>query len=61
MGDAAHCHLPTSANGACQAVEDAATVAICLEKVRQYLSSVSGSETDLLSHLLTLIHSRKEM
>ncbi|CAG9945196.1 unnamed protein product [Clonostachys rosea f. rosea IK726] len=32
MGDAAHCHLPTSANGACQAVEDAATVAICLEK-----------------------------
>ncbi|KAF7541973.1 hypothetical protein G7Z17_g11848 [Cylindrodendrum hubeiense] len=32
MGDAAHCHLPTSANGACQAVEDAATIAICLEK-----------------------------
>lgn len=32
MGDAAHCHLPTSAQGACQAVEDAVTVAICLEK-----------------------------
>ncbi|KAJ5382630.1 salicylate hydroxylase [Penicillium concentricum] len=32
LGDAAHCHLPTSANGACQAVEDAATMAICLEK-----------------------------
>lgn len=32
MGDAAHCHLPTSAQGACQAVEDAVTVAICLQK-----------------------------
>ncbi|KAF0324936.1 FAD binding domain protein [Colletotrichum asianum] len=32
MGDAAHCHLPTSAQGACQAVEDAAVVAMCLEK-----------------------------
>lgn len=34
MGDAAHCHLPTSANGACQAVEDAATVAVCLERAQ---------------------------
>lgn len=34
MGDAAHCHLPTSAQGACQAVEDAATVAICLQKAK---------------------------
>lgn len=25
LGDAAHCHLPTSAQGACQAVEDAVT------------------------------------
>jgi 2-polyprenyl-6-methoxyphenol hydroxylase-like FAD-dependent oxidoreductase len=32
MGDAAHCHLPTSAQGACQAVEDAVTVAMCLQK-----------------------------
>ncbi|EHY55034.1 hypothetical protein HRR83_005713 [Exophiala dermatitidis] len=32
MGDAAHCHLPTSAQGACQAVEDAVTFAVCLEK-----------------------------
>ncbi|KAJ5780205.1 salicylate hydroxylase [Penicillium paradoxum] len=32
MGDAAHCHLPTSGQGACQAVEDAATVAVCLQK-----------------------------
>ncbi|KAF4828951.1 FAD-dependent monooxygenase roqM [Colletotrichum tropicale] len=32
LGDAAHCHLPTSAQGACQAVEDAAVVAMCLEK-----------------------------
>ncbi|KAI1079802.1 salicylate hydroxylase [Whalleya microplaca] len=34
LGDAAHCHLPTSAQGACMAVEDAATVAICLEKAK---------------------------
>lgn len=32
MGDAAHCHLPTSAQGACMAVEDAVTMAVCLEK-----------------------------
>ncbi|KAJ6186504.1 salicylate hydroxylase [Penicillium mononematosum] len=32
MGDAAHCHLPTSAQGACQAVEDAVVMANCLEK-----------------------------
>ncbi|KAH8894024.1 salicylate hydroxylase [Thozetella sp. PMI_491] len=32
MGDAAHCHLPTSAQGACQAVEDAVAVAMCLQK-----------------------------
>lgn len=29
MGDAAHCHLPTSAQGACQAVEDA----VCMVKL----------------------------
>jgi len=34
LGDAAHCHLPTSAQGACQAVEDAAVVALCLEKAQ---------------------------
>ncbi|KAJ5213535.1 Asperlicin C monooxygenase [Penicillium cf. viridicatum] len=32
LGDAAHCHLPTSAQGACQAVEDAVTAAMCLQK-----------------------------
>lgn len=32
LGDAAHTHLPTSAQGACQAVEDAATAAMCLQK-----------------------------
>ncbi|GAA5821892.1 hypothetical protein JCM3770_002648 [Rhodotorula araucariae] len=31
LGDSAHPHLPTSAQGASQAVEDAATLAICLE------------------------------
>ena len=32
IGDAAHCHLPTSGQGACMAVEDGITVAICLQK-----------------------------
>ncbi|KAK5216001.1 hypothetical protein LTR96_011014 [Exophiala xenobiotica] len=32
IGDAAHTHLPTSAQGASQAMEDAVTFAICLEK-----------------------------
>lgn len=32
LGDAAHCHLPTSAQGACQAVEDAVTAAMCLQR-----------------------------
>lgn len=34
MGDAAHWHLPTSAQGACMAVEDAAAMAICLQKAK---------------------------
>lgn len=34
IGDAAHCHLPTSSQGACQAVEDAATIAICLANAK---------------------------
>lgn len=34
LGDAAHCHLPTSGQGACQAVEDAVTVAICLQRAQ---------------------------
>ncbi|KAK7424574.1 hypothetical protein QQZ08_008584 [Neonectria magnoliae] len=34
IGDAAHCHLPTSSQGACQAVEDAAVMAICLDKAK---------------------------
>ncbi len=32
IGDAAHCHLPTSAQGGCQAVEDGVVLAVCLEK-----------------------------
>lgn len=32
IGDAAHCHLPTSAQGACQAVEDGVVLAVCLER-----------------------------
>ncbi|KAF4539591.1 FAD binding domain containing protein [Lasiodiplodia theobromae] len=32
IGDAAHCHLPTSAQGACQAVEDGVVLAVCLDK-----------------------------
>jgi 2-polyprenyl-6-methoxyphenol hydroxylase-like FAD-dependent oxidoreductase len=30
IGDAAHCHLPTSAQGGSQAMEDATTTAICI-------------------------------
>lgn len=32
IGDAAHCHLPTSGQGGSQAMEDGITVAICLQK-----------------------------
>lgn len=32
IGDAAHCHLPTSAQGGCQAIEDAVALAVSLEK-----------------------------
>lgn len=34
IGDAAHTHLPTSAQGACQAVEDAVVAAMCLQKAK---------------------------
>lgn len=34
IGDAAHCHLPTSAQGGCQAVEDGVALAVCLEKAK---------------------------
>ncbi|KAL1637013.1 hypothetical protein SLS58_009539 [Diplodia intermedia] len=34
IGDAAHCHLPTSAQGACQAVEDGVVLAVCLGKAK---------------------------
>lgn len=34
LGDAAHTHLPTSAQGACQALEDGAVVAMCLQKAK---------------------------
>ncbi|KAI8315891.1 FAD-dependent monooxygenase roqM [Colletotrichum sp. SAR11_59] len=34
LGDAAHCHLPTSAQGASQSVEDGAAVAACLDKAK---------------------------
>ena len=32
IGDAAHCHLPTSGQGGSQAMEDAVTAAVCLER-----------------------------
>lgn len=31
IGDAAHPHLPTSIQGASQAMEDGATIAVCLQ------------------------------
>ncbi|KAK4939262.1 hypothetical protein LTR10_020459 [Elasticomyces elasticus] len=32
IGDAAHCHLPTSGQGGSQAMEDAVTAAICIDR-----------------------------
>lgn len=32
IGDAAHCHLPTSGQGGSQAMEDAITAAVCLQR-----------------------------
>ena len=34
IGDAAHCHLPTSAQGGSQAMEDGVAVAVCLQRAR---------------------------
>lgn len=34
IGDACHCHLPSSAQGGSQALEDAVTVAVCLDKAK---------------------------
>jgi 2-polyprenyl-6-methoxyphenol hydroxylase-like FAD-dependent oxidoreductase len=34
LGDAAHCHLPTSGQGASQSVEDGAAIAVCLDKAK---------------------------
>lgn len=34
LGDAAHCHLPTSGQGASQSIEDGAAIAACLDKAR---------------------------
>lgn len=34
MGDSAHPHLPTAGTGAAQAIEDAATIGVVLEKVK---------------------------
>ncbi|KAI8296282.1 FAD-dependent monooxygenase roqM [Colletotrichum sp. SAR 10_98] len=34
LGDVAHCHLPTSGQGASQSVEDGAAVAACLDKAK---------------------------
>ncbi|KAJ5556475.1 salicylate hydroxylase [Penicillium frequentans] len=34
IGDAAHCHLPTSAQGGSQAMEDATTTAICIRNAK---------------------------
>ncbi|KAM0665276.1 hypothetical protein ACQRIT_006131 [Beauveria bassiana] len=34
IGDAAHCHLPTSAQGGSQAMEDGVALAVCLQRAR---------------------------
>ncbi|GAA5841476.1 hypothetical protein JCM11251_007153 [Rhodosporidiobolus azoricus] len=51
LGDSAHPHLPTSAQGASQAVEDAATLAICLE-----LATVGGHRENI--RLASLVYER---
>ncbi len=32
IGDAAHCHLPTSGQGGSQAIEDGVALAVCLRR-----------------------------
>lgn len=34
IGDAAHCHLPTSAQGGAQAMEDGITIAVALQRAK---------------------------
>ncbi|KAH6643355.1 salicylate hydroxylase [Truncatella angustata] len=34
LGDAAHCHLPTSGQGGSQSIEDGAAIAACLDKAK---------------------------
>lgn len=34
LGDAAHCHLPTSGQGASQSIEDGAAIAACLDQAK---------------------------
>lgn len=34
LGDAAHCHLPTSGQGASQSIEDGVAIASCLDKAK---------------------------
>ncbi|KAJ4188538.1 hypothetical protein NW759_016830 [Fusarium solani] len=34
IGDAAHCHLPTSGQGGSQAIEDGAVAAVCLQRAK---------------------------
>ena len=52
LGDAAHPMLPFMAQGACQAVEDAAVLVRCLEGVDPRSAAVSGA---LLSYEATRI------
>ncbi|GAA6014850.1 hypothetical protein JCM10207_002201 [Rhodosporidiobolus poonsookiae] len=53
LGDSAHPHLPTSAQGASQAVEDAATLAICLE-----LITAGGQNSGENIRLASLVYER---
>lgn len=39
IGDAAHCHLPTSGQGGSQSIEDGAAIASCLDKARGDVST----------------------
>jgi hypothetical protein len=72
LGDAAHPFLPTSAQGATQAMEDGVTIAVCLKRAGRanipialkahqeirYESSVSSFRLNLLTVLLFISYDR---
>ncbi|EJP66829.1 MAK1-like monooxygenase [Beauveria bassiana ARSEF 2860] len=46
IGDAAHCHLPTSAQGGSQAMEDGVALAVCLQRARMRDSNKNNNKNN---------------